>query len=115
MPYLGSATLWDVQDLVRARPAVPARGRAILEAIQETVPAGETPAEPDSPDSLLRRGCYVDGIVHIGAQLADALVCIHAQGICHRDLKPSNVLMSPDDRPMLLNLNLSFDEHPPHN
>ena len=42
-------------------------------------------------------------------QLADALACIHARGICHLDLKPSNVLMTPDGRPMLLDFNLAFD------
>jgi serine/threonine protein kinase/Flp pilus assembly protein TadD len=108
MPYLGSATLCDVLDEV-AGTALPERGGAIIEAItagrldESDVPRG-------TPDPLVAHRSYTDAIIHLGAQLADALACIHGMGICHRDLKPSNVLMSPEGRPMLLDFNLSFDE-----
>jgi serine/threonine protein kinase/Tfp pilus assembly protein PilF len=107
MPYLGSATLCDVLDRVIGA-VVPERGQAIIEAIT----AGrlnESEGLPGKPDPLLARRSYTDAIIHLGAQLADALACIHKMGICHRDLKPSNVLMSPEGRPMLLDFNLSFD------
>ena len=38
---------------------------------------------------------------------AEALVFVHARGICHRDLKPSNVLLTADGKPMLLDFNQS--------
>ncbi len=52
---------------------------------------------------------YVNGILHLGAELCKGLACAHAAGILHRDLKPSNVLVTPDGRPMLLDFNLSSD------
>jgi tetratricopeptide (TPR) repeat protein len=115
MPYLGSATLCDVLDRVFADNRLPASAKEILSAISETVPPGEMPPErgPDAPS--LAFGTYIDGVIQIGAQLAEALNCIHTRGICHRDLKPSNVLMSPDGRPMLLDFNLSADDRLPDN
>jgi serine/threonine protein kinase len=108
MPYLGSATLCDVLDRVTGLD-VPERGQTIIEAIR-TGRLEESAEQPGTPDALLVRRCYTDAVIHLGAQLADALACIHDMGICHRDLKPSNVLLSPEGRPMLLDFNLSFDE-----
>src|SRR5205807_3554546 len=68
-------------------------------------PAGETEARP-----FPHRGGYVEGVLHVAVQLAEALAFIHRQGICHRDLKPSNILLTPDGRPRLLDFNLSLDE-----
>jgi tetratricopeptide (TPR) repeat protein len=110
MPYLGSATLCDVLDRAFADSGPPRRAGIILEAIQDALPLGESVADRPRPHPLLQRGTYVDGILHIAVQLAEALSFVHAMGICHRDLKPSNVLMTPDGRPMLLDFNLSFDQ-----
>jgi tetratricopeptide (TPR) repeat protein len=108
MPYLGSATLEDV--LERAFPAgagaaPPERAALILDV------ARSSPAEADAvtPDRLLARGSYAEGVMHLGAQVADALAYMHGQGVCHRDLKPSNVLLGPGGRPLLLDFNLSAD------
>lgn len=103
MPYLGSATLCDVLDRVLAGGAVPESAGILDEAIQ-----------PSSEQSSLAtrdrfRGTYVDGVLRIGLQLAQALAFVHDLGICHRDLKPSNILLADDGRPMLLDFNLSFD------
>jgi tetratricopeptide (TPR) repeat protein len=106
MPYLGSATLEDV--LERAFPAgaaAPERAALILDV------ARSSPAEGDAvtADRLLARGSYAEGVMHLGAQVADALAYMHGQGVCHRDLKPSNVLLGPGGRPLLLDFNLSAD------
>ena len=114
MPYHGQATLAAVLDCVYAERHPPQRATAILAAIQT---ANEGPDFPDStqpPDRLLRNGSYIEGVVHLGAQLAEALAHAHAHGIFHRDLKPQNILMEPNGRPLVLDFNLSVDSRDSH-
>lgn len=110
MPYLGRTTLLDVLDrLFAADGAKPTKASSVLEALRahagHSTPAGSG-AGPT--DVKLRRGSFVDGAVHLGRQLADALSYAHCEGVCHSDLKPSNVLISPQGVPMLLDFNLAF-------
>lgn len=108
MPYLGRATLCDVLDYAFLDPHPPEQASIILDAVaaaNEDSDFGESPC----PDAILRKGSYVDGVIHLAVQLADALAHAHARGICHRDLKPSNVLMTPDGQPLVLDFNLSVD------
>ena len=111
MPYLGTATLCDVLDRVGGfRKAAKLRARVILEAAGA---CREKPASADltaTPDRLLATGDFVDGVLHLGVQLARALAFAHSKGVLHRDLKPSNVLVTPSGKPMLLDFNLSFDQ-----
>ncbi|HZU38527.1 MAG TPA: serine/threonine-protein kinase, partial [Gemmataceae bacterium] len=103
MPYLGRATLADVIERAFAGGRRPARASAILDAAQDPeVPNGSAPA-----CRLLHRGSYLEGVVWLAAQIADALAYIHAQGFCHRDVKPTNVLVTPAGQPVLLDFNLS--------
>ena len=44
---------------------------------------------------------YVEGVVRLGARLADALAFLHRNRVIHRDLKPSNVLLTPKGWPVL--------------
>ncbi len=110
MPYLGRATLGDVLDRAFAANASPVtNAQVIVDAIRALSDDDTVP--PDASfDRILRKGTYVDGVIHLAVQLADALAYTHSRGICHRDLKPSNVLMSVDGRPLLLDFNLSLDE-----
>jgi len=107
MPFLGTSTLCDVLDVAFDTGEPRKRADTILEAacVVRTDTAVEEPAE--APDAVLVRGRYVDGVVHLGLQLAEALAYTHSKGILHRDLKPSNVLLTPTGKPMLLDFNLS--------
>ncbi|MHC4399123.1 MAG: protein kinase domain-containing protein [Planctomycetota bacterium] len=110
MPYLGRVTLSDVLGRLFAGRERPARSRSILEAIRVEADLSYSADEPArQTDTRLARGSYVDGAIHLGTQLAEALAYSHSQGICHSDLKPSNVMMTPAGRPMLLDFNLAFD------
>lgn len=113
MPYMGSATLDDVRKALLIRQRPPSRARLILDNIQDTVAPEFLGPERKIPPAWLRRGSYVNGILHIGQQLAQALAFIHEKGIYHRDLKPSNVLMTAAGRPMLLDFNLSCPKQVP--
>lgn len=110
MPYLGQATLDDViWHTFASAGRRPRRARQLLDAIEKINRAGISP-EPAPPDPVLLKRPYVDGIVHLIAQLADALDYTHAKGICHSDLKPSNILLAAGGKPMLLDFNLAQDE-----
>jgi len=107
-PFLGRVTLFDLIERLHARGTKPTRAQAVREALQAA--SGPQPAGRAEPlDPMLSRGSFVDAVVHLGAQLAEALAYAHSRNICHGDLKPSNVLVTPAGRPMLLDFNLAFD------
>jgi serine/threonine protein kinase len=109
MPYLGTATLLDVVTHAFTNGRRPRHARVILDAIRAKQPADERPADANVPAKVLRRGAYMDGVLHLAVQLADALAFLHERGVSHRDLKLSNVLLTPSSRPMLLDFNLAAD------
>src|SRR5262249_35933544 len=109
MPYLGSATLCDVIDHTFAGRTRPAKASAISAAIAQVAARDEALAVSPAGAGCPWKGAYVDGVLQLGVQLAEALAFIHGLGIAHRDLKPSNVLMSSSGLPMLLDFNLSHD------
>jgi serine/threonine protein kinase len=109
MPFRGTATLEDLinQAYPRYDSPVPRQAAVILHTARPRWPASDLAVPECPPDPLLLDGSYLDGVLHLGAQIAEALAHVHARGISHRDLKPSNVLLSPDGRPLLMDFNLS--------
>lgn len=114
MPYLGSATLADVLDEAFAGGRPPEYAKAILATARDHERflgfVDRAYARLDV-HAVFGRGSYVDGVVQLVIEMADALDYTHSQGILHRDLKPSNVLLTPSAQPMLLDFNLSCNIH----
>jgi eukaryotic-like serine/threonine-protein kinase len=109
MPYLGGATLSDIKERAFRGGRCPQSAQVILAAAQNCQQVGEFIRGEMPADPCLNHGSYVDGIVHMMAELADGLAYTHSHQVMHRDLKPSNVLVTPQGRPMLLDFNLSWD------
>jgi eukaryotic-like serine/threonine-protein kinase len=57
---------------------------------------------------LLAKFDYVQSLLWIFAQLADALACAHRAGILHSDIKPANILLAADGQPRLLDFNVAL-------
>jgi serine/threonine protein kinase len=60
--------------------------------------------------NLRKRKKYLEPeqIVKIMEQLSSALDYAHSQGIIHRDIKPSNIMLSDDDRAILMDFGLTM-------
>jgi eukaryotic-like serine/threonine-protein kinase len=110
MPYCGRSTLSDLVD-VAFEAGCPRRDTAFAIAADRWT-SGEKRLRRKEQHrffSHLDYGTYVDGVLKVAIQIADALAHGHEQGILHGDLKPSNILLTPDERPLLLDFNLSQD------
>ena len=109
MPFLGTATLVDLLDLAYSKGQPPQSAKILLTVARQYQPVGVREADEPEAAPILERGTYVEGILQLGVQLAEALAAAHDAGVMHRDIKPSNVLLSRSGRPMLLDFNLSTD------
>jgi serine/threonine protein kinase len=63
---------------------------------------------PSLADRLHETTLSVSAVGQLGAQLADALTYVHAQGITHRDIKPANVLFDEHDRALLADFGIAL-------
>jgi tetratricopeptide (TPR) repeat protein len=113
MPLLSKVTLATAIDDLFAGNRLPCEASEILRAVRAANEGLDLPPPQELPHPIYRWGNYVEGAVHLGVQLAEALAHAHSRGIYHRDLKPSNILMSAEARPLLLDFNISIDETRP--
>lgn len=76
--------------------------------------AEEPPERPPEPPASDPRPLAADGLArlrHLLRQLLEALRTLHGTGIVHQDVKPENVLVTPDDRVVLLDFGLASLRH----
>ncbi|MSR58354.1 MAG: tetratricopeptide repeat protein [Planctomycetaceae bacterium] len=108
MPFLSRMTLFDVVDGVFARTAKPTRGSAVLEAVKCGNPIDDRTTLVHPQPAWPARYSYVEAMLTIGIQLADALEHAHRHATLHCDVKPSNVLLSNQGHAYLLDFNLAL-------
>jgi len=112
MPYLGRATLLDVaqQAFAKERPKC---GKRIFEIIDKRNCMDariESIGEDPSSRRRMERASFINVVIEIALQLAEALEYTHRRGLCHCDVKPSNVLLTASGRAMLFDFNLAAEK-----
>ncbi len=50
----------------------------------------------------------VDRVLHLAADLIDALDFLHAQGVVHRDVKPDNIIINRHGKAVLIDFGIAF-------
>lgn len=105
MPYYGRTTLHDVLNAAYRSDNYPTSWDSVVAAVGHADSNIDESAasRTASPRSL----GYVEGIVSIGVQVAEALDFAHQRGFVHCDIKPSNILLRGRLTPMLLDFNLA--------
>lgn len=106
MPFQGTATFEDLlRELQATQDSVPPEEalRRVLHRGQLAhgdvlVPRVRTPLPPRN---------YEDTVLQWASDIAEALAFMHENGYSHGDLKPSNVLITWEQRPILLDFNMS--------
>lgn len=104
MPFMGRTTLEAVLNRLSRRNSLPTRGSQLAAAFAA---ANDPQFDIEGVDRRVLWASYVDAVMWLGVQLAEALSYTHQRGICHGDLKPSNILIDARGKPMLLDFNLA--------
>ena len=111
MPFLGRSTLFDLIQLASQE-----KHKASASTIEKAARLWQRESDAlylesaASDISPAHASSYVNGIILLAVDLADALAYAHSKQVVHGDIKPSNVLLSPTGAPLLFDFNLGRDK-----
>ena len=98
MELFVGGTLAEVITALQARAPESLTGRDLVAAL---------PGSGAAPGAAAPPGTWVELVVRIVQQVAEALQHAHERGVLHRDVKPSNIAVSADGRARLFDFGLA--------
>ncbi len=105
MELFDGATLGDMLRELLGREPRSLRAQDLAEALSRAAPAG---AKWDADVAAAAfTGGYVECVVQLVLQVAEALDHAHSRGVLHRDVKPSNIAVTSQARAMLFDFGLA--------
>ena len=110
MEYVAGAPLKAIVSGAKDTGLETASGETIGDAIANS----DSPeaVDRDRPDTDWSRS-YIETVVDLTAQVAEALDYAHQHGVIHRDVKPANILVTRDGRALLADFGIAWREDLP--
>lgn len=108
MPLISQVTLFDVLVDWHAESRKSPGEKDFVGVLGECLRLRTSQAAVDRAVSKLPpKMDFIDAVLRVGMDIADALEYSHGEGFLHCDIKPTNILMTPEGRSMLFDFNLS--------
>lgn len=107
MPLISQVTLFDLLAELHGGGVQPQSSVDFADALQACLNERQD-ASVDRENLPFRlNGPFVEAVIRVGIDIANALTYSHERGFLHCDIKPTNILISPNGRSMLFDFNLS--------
>lgn len=108
MPLVSQVTLFDLLVDLHADSKVATTKKDFAAELKECFRTRTFDSSADPITSkLLPKMNFIDAVLQVGTDVADALEYSHSKGFLHCDIKPTNILIQPDGHSMLFDFNLS--------
>jgi len=108
MPLISQVTLFDLLVDLHADSKVATTKKDFVAELEECFRTRTSDSSADRITSKpLPKMNFIDAVLQVGTDVADALEYSHGKGFLHCDIKPTNILIAPDGHSMLFDFNLS--------